>query len=323
MIVASKKPFVFNIFVEKPNYENAKKYFEQGNYLWNAGVFAFKNKNMIHCFEQYAPDILSSCRETIYNSSFTSTVTNLSELYFSQCRSISVDYAIMEKLCNDTENNKIRKITIPYLSHWNDIGSFSALYNELVKEESDHNKNVLKGDVHIINTTNSYIESDKLVATIGIDNLIIIDTDDALLVCHKDKSQGVKRIVDELKNAKREEASIHTKVFRPWGYYINVHGDDKSGFKIKTIVVYPRKRLSLQSHNYRSEHWVIVKGNAKVQVDNTEYLLNKDEHIYIPIQTLHRIENVGMDLLEFTETQIGNYLGEDDIIRYEDDFGRV
>lgn len=303
-------------YIEKPNYENAKKYFEQG-YLWNAGVFVFKNKNLIKCFECYAPDILENCKKTIYNSSFSTRITELSEEYFSQCRSISMDHAIMEKLCGD-KNSPVEKMTITYLSHWNDIGSFSVLYDELPKEDD----NVLIGDVVTLSTTNCYIESETLVATIGINNLVIVNTDDALLVCNKDQTQDVKKIVEYLKINKRDQASVHKKVFRPWGYYVNVY-ESEEGFKIKTIVVYPGKRLSLQSHNHRSEHWVIVKGNARVQLGTDEYLLNKDDHIYIPVKTLHRIENVGMYMLEFTETQIGNYLGEDDIIRYEDDYGRV
>ena len=303
-------------FVEKPNYETAEKYFEQG-YLWNAGVFVFKNKNLIRCFESYAPDILESCIKTIYNSSFSTKITQLSEEHFSQCRAISMDHAIMEKLCND-ENSQVNKITITYLSHWNDIGSFSALYDELPKEDN----NVLIGDVITLNTTNCYIESETLVATIGVDNLVIVNTDDALLVCNKDQTQYVKKIVEFLKKNNRAEALVHKKVFRPWGYYINVY-ENETNFKIKTIVVYPGKRLSLQSHEHRSEHWVIVKGNAQAQLGTEEYLLNKDDHIYIPVKTLHRIANVGSDMLEFTETQIGNYLGEDDIIRYEDDYGRV
>jgi hypothetical protein len=226
----------------------------------------------------------------------------------------------MEKLCNDTEI-PIGKKTILYNSTWNDIGSYMALYEELEKNEEN---NVIKGDVMTINTNNCYIDNEySLTATIGLKNLIIVNTDDSLLICDNTNSQDVKKIVENLKKLRREEVILHKTVFRPWGYYKNVEGNDNSGFKIKRISVYPGKRLSLQSHNYRSEHWVIVKGTANVQVNSDTTIRKKNESIYIPVKALHRIENVGDDLLEFTETQIGDYLGEDDIIRYEDDFGRT
>ena len=309
-------------FIEKPNLETATKYLDQGGFLWNAGIFAFKNEIMISCFEKYAPDILENSTLTMKNTDFSSNFIVLSLESFSICRSISIDYAIMEKLCNEI-NPIYSCITIPYQSYWNDIGSYLALYHQLEKEK-DENNNVLKGNIFTINTKNCYIESDeKMVATIDIQDLIIVNTDDALLICNNQKTQDVKKVVEFLKKENREEYLLHKKVFRPWGYYKNVEGNDHSGFKIKRITVYPGKRLSLQSHNYRSEHWVITNGNAKVQVGTEEFILEMDQHIYIPVNTLHRIENIGTELMEFTETQIGGYLGEDDIIRYEDDFGRI
>ena len=312
-------------FVEKPNYETAKNYFESGNYLWNAGIFAFKNKNMLSCFEKYANDIRESCLQTLKNTDMNATIVNLSKTEFMDCRAISIDYAVMENLCNDHETT-IGKKTILYNSSWNDIGSYMALYYELVKNNRDKetDNNIISGDVITIDTKNCYINSgDKLTATIGIQDLIVVNTDDSLLICNNTKTQDVKKIVEELKEAKREEAIVHKTAFRPWGYYKNVEGNDNTGFKVKRISVYPGKRLSLQSHNHRSEHWVIVKGIAKIQVGDDIFILNKDQHVYIPLNTLHRIENIGYELLEFTETQIGDYLGEDDIIRYEDDFGRI
>jgi mannose-1-phosphate guanylyltransferase/mannose-6-phosphate isomerase len=306
-------------FVEKPNSQKAKEYVDEGNYLWNGGIFAFKNANMITCFHKYASDILDNCFTTLYNAENTHNIIHLKEEYFDKCKSISVDYAIMELLCKDNEIN-IDKITIPYNSFWNDIGSFSSLHDYLNKDDND---NVIKGDITTVNTKNCYIESENsLVTTVDVENLVIVQTQDAVLVCNKDKTQNVKLLVDKLKEKKREEIIIHKKAFRPWGWYTNIEGNDYNGFKVKRIAVYPGKRLSLQSHNQRSEHWVIVKGNAKVTLGDEELFLNKDQNVYIPIGTLHRIENVGDELLEFTETQIGDYLGEDDIIRYEDDFGR-
>ena len=307
-------------FVEKPNFENAKIYYESGDYLWNAGIFIFKNKNMLKCFDLYAPDILQNCQETWNKNKENVQMIHLSEDPFSSCRAISVDYAIMEPLCKDLTND-ICRMTLTYDSHWNDIGSYSALFNELPKDE---NNNVIKGDAIVLNSNNCYVESERsLIACVDLQNLVIVDTDDALLVCSQDKTQDVKKIVENLKKNKREEAFLHKKVFRPWGFYTSIYGSDHSGFKVKTISVYPGKKLSLQSHNFRSEHWVMVQGNAKVTLGNDEIILQKDQSVYIPIQTLHRIENIGSELLVFTETQIGEYLGEDDIIRYEDDFGRV
>jgi mannose-1-phosphate guanylyltransferase len=307
-------------FIEKPNLESAKEYLEKGTYLWNAGIFVFKNVNMLECFSTYAPDILENCYQTIKSSKISKNIA-LSSMPFSECRAISVDYAIMEPLCN-VLNSSVKTITIPYKSFWNDIGSYLALYQQL---EKDENMNVLKGDnIFTLDTKNTYIETEKsMVATVGINDLIIVNTDDALLICNNEKTQDVKKIVEYLKKEKREEYILHKKVYRPWGYYINVEGKDNDGFKVKRIAVYPGKRLSLQSHNYRSEHWVIVKGKAKVQVGTEYKYLEKDNHVYIPMCELHRIENIGEELLEFTETQIGSYLGEDDIIRYEDDFGRI
>ena len=307
-------------FVEKPNYNVAKTYFEEGSYLWNAGIFAFKNKNMIDCFKKYANDIYTNCLETLDNTSLIGKNVSLAETPFIDCKAISVDYAIMENLCNDNES-PIEKKTILYNSTWNDIGSYMALYEELDKNSDN---NVIEGDVITIDTNNCFINSNHcLTATIGVKDLIIVNTDDALLICDNTRSQDVKKIVEVLKQSKREESILHKTVFRPWGYYKNVEGNDNSHFKIKRISVYPGKRLSLQSHNCRSEHWVIVNGKAKVQVDANIKTINKDESVYIPVNSLHRIENIGDDLLEFTETQIGDYLGEDDIVRYEDDFGRI
>ena len=312
-------------FIEKPNAEVASEYISSGNYSWNAGIFMFKNKNMIDCFIKYAPDIFNNCKETIENTyknlDLKEKIIHLSHDPFTTCTSISIDYAIMEKLINDSDKS-INGITILYDGHWNDIGSYLALYNEM--DKNTDNNVIVGNNAFTLNTKNSYIESiDSFIAVIGVDNLTVVNTRDSLLICNNDNCQDVKKIVEYLKANNNEEAYYHKKVFRPWGYYINVEGHDTNGFKMKRISVYPGKRLSLQSHNYRSEHWVIVKGTAKVQVGEQELIIGMDEHVYIPIKTLHRIENIGTDLMEFTETQIGDYLGEDDIIRYEDDFNRV
>lgn len=307
-------------FVEKPNKELAEEYYNSGRYLWNAGVFIFKNKNMLLCYEKYCNDIYETCKKTLNDSIKKDNIIYLSPKYFCDCRSISVDYAIMEYLTREHMKN-INAITIPYNSKWNDIGSYSALYNEIDK---DKNNNYINGNIIVMNTTDCYIDSeDSFTSVIGVKNLVIVNTKDSLLICDKDETQNVKNIVNYLKQSNKEEAIQHKMVYRPWGYFINIEGSDYSGSKMKKIVVYQGKRLSLQSHKYRAEHWVITNGTGKVQIGETILEVTKDSHVYIPIKTLHRIENIGEDLLEFTETQIGNYLGEDDIIRFEDDFGRT
>ena len=316
-------------FVEKPNLEMAQNYINEGNYYWNGGVFLFENKSMIQCFQKYANDILDICRETldITKIDHENNIIHLNYESFSKCKGISIDYQIMENLCNDSNIN-IERITIPYTSTWSDIGSFSVLHqyfldNNNNSSDTNDNNNVCKGDIISLNTQNCYIESHNLVATINLDNIIIVNTPDSLLVANKDNSQDVKKIVDILKKENREERLYHHKVYRPWGYYENIYGNDNSGYKVKKIVVYPYKKLSLQSHEKRSEHWVITKGLAKVQIGKDTLILHPNQHVYIPKETLHRMENIGEELVEFTETQIGEYLGEDDIIRYEDDFGRI
>lgn len=310
-------------FVEKPNLEKAQEYMNSGDYLWNAGVFMFKNKNMLACYEKYAVDILEMCQLTLKHSGdLSKQLIHLSPALFIQCRPISVDYAIMEPLCADNiSNGGVNKITIPYTSTWCDIGSFEALHDFL--ESKDSSRNIVKGDAILEQASNCYIESEKsLVAVVGVQDLVIVNTRDALLVCNKNKTQDVKKIVDVLKKTNRGERVVHALENRPWGWYCNIEGDEFSGFKVKRIAVYPGKKLSLQSHDKRSEHWVIVRGSAKVQVGHDFLMLGVNQHVFIPKKTLHRMENVGDDLLEFVETQIGDYLGEDDIVRYEDDFGR-
>ena len=337
-------------FIEKPNLEKATTYFNSGKYLWNAGVFMFKNKNMIECYKKYAPDILEICELTLKNSlnnegslsqapttfgksarnhaqapdfwrNQSNKIIHLHPSSFIQCRAISVDYAIMENLCKDNDTF-INKITIPYQSTWCDVGSFGSLYDFL--DNKDSSGNIINGDVLIKDTSNCYINSEKsLVAVVGVENLVIVNTRDALLICDKNKTQDVKKIVDELKAHQRIERIVHATENRPWGWYCNIEGNEYSGFKVKRIAVYPGKKLSLQSHDKRSEHWVIVSGKAKVQVGHDFLILEKNQHVYIPKKTLHRMENIGDELLEFVETQIGEYLGEDDIVRYEDDFNRV
>ena len=298
-------------FVEKPDLEKAEEYLN-GNYLWNSGNFFFTNSYMINQLEKYSFDVINNVRLTLKNSNNQNKIISLNPDYFDKVPEISIDYAVMEK--------QVKGIVIKYDGLWADIGSLLSLHNF---KEKDNNNNTKEGDIYTIDTRNCFIHSEeRLVATLGVNNLAIIDTKDVLLVVDINRSQDVKLFVKQLEKEKREEIVCHSKVFRPWGWYKNIEGNNLSGFKVKRIGVYPGKKLSLQSHNHRSEHWVIVKGKAKVQVGKDFLILNENQHVYIPKETLHRMENIGKEELEFVETQIGSYLGEDDIIRYEDDFGR-
>ena len=313
-------------FIEKPNEETATKYMASGKYYWNAGVFLFQNKVMLDCFQKYEPTILEHCASTLNVSTRNKNVLSLSKEHFTKCKDISIDYAIMERMCEDPAG-EIPVIVYPYSGEWCDVGSYKSLHEHLLttmKESEDGNFNVIKGDNLAIDTKECIIYSEKtLVSTIGVSNLVIVSTPDVVLVCNKDNTQDIKRMVQELKKQQRPEASLHQKVYRPWGWYENLDGNDNSGVKVKRLVVLPKMRLSLQSHNNRQEHWVVANGKARVHLDKDLVDLEQNEYIHIPLQSVHRVENIGDTPLEIIETQVGNYLGEDDIIRYEDDFGRV
>lgn len=300
-------------FVEKPNLDKAKEYVESGEYLWNSGTFLFDREIMHSALKSYAEDIYCDVAETLENTDLSSTLINLNKEYFSKIRSESIDFAVMEHLSNAK--------VVKYEGYWTDVGSFKALFDHN-KKDADNNYITNIDNSICLNTTNTFIDSYKTVATIGVDNLAIIDTKDALLITDKDLGQEIKTVVGMLKNTHKELTTNHTKVFRPWGWYDSIEGDDYSGYKVKRICVYPKKRLSLQSHNKRSEHWVIIKGSLKIQIGNDFHILHKNQSIYIPIGVLHRAENLENEEAELIETQIGEYLGEDDIVRYEDDWGR-
>jgi mannose-1-phosphate guanylyltransferase/mannose-6-phosphate isomerase len=315
-------------FVEKPNYETACSYITTAYHMWNAGVFFFNNSFMISQYEKYAPDILDQCKKAIDASTVNGNIRTLSSAEFSACRAISVDYAIMEHVCGDQHATEPNCVTVPYKDVWCDVGSYESLHEYILSKHTldDRYKgsNVTIGDVMLHNTHECYVHSEKaLTVTVGVKDLVVVNTDDALLICDKSNTQDIKHVVQRLKGDGRSVATIHSKCYRPWGWYHNIEGNDHSGFKVKRICVYPGKRLSLQSHDRRSEHWVIVKGNARVQIGDDFLDLHPNQHVYIPKKTLHRMENLGDQEIEFIETQIGDYLGEDDIVRYQDDFGRA
>ena len=294
-------------FKEKPDLDTAVKYCESGSYYWNAGIFMFKASTMLNEFKQYCPNILND----LENAELNAKGPAISFDEYEKMQNISIDYAIME------HSKKI--VLLPFDCEWNDMGSWEAIYDI---SEKDSNNNYIFGNVLDINSNNSLIYStSKLVTTIGLDNIAVIETDDAILVCNKNKTQDVKQIFDVLKQNNNLEHSIHTTVYRPWGFYTVFQRGE--GFLTKTIHVNPRAKLSLQMHNHRSEHWVILSGTAKVIRGAEEFTLNAGASIDIPIKMKHSLQNPTDEDLKIIEVQKGNYISEDDIIRFEDLYSRV
>jgi len=287
-------------FTEKPDLETAKLYVKSGEYYWNSGIFAFSIKTMLSEFRKHMPQIMG-----MLDMNLIDILTNFHEM-----PEISIDYAVAEK------SEKI--VVLPMDLYWNDIGSWDSLYEYAEKDEMG---NIKLGDIITINTRDSLIFSNKrLVSTIGLEDCLIIDTEDALLVSRRGEAQKVKDIVKELNNQNRKEAIEHVTTYRPWGSYTVLEEGER--YKIKRIVVNPGQRLSLQMHHHRSEHWVVVKGSAKVTIGNKELFIHENESAYVPKSTLHRLENPGKIPLEIIEVQNGEYLNEDDIVRFDDIYGR-
>ena len=297
-------------FTEKPNEEDAKKYLDSGNYLWNSGMFMFKASIYLQELEKFEPEILASCKKSCQTEYKDKDFIRLNNDEFRQCPEQSIDYGVMEH----TEGAMV----VPLDANWSDIGSWDALWNA---KNKDKNGNVSEGDVILDEVKNTYAySSNRLVSVIGVSDLVIIDTQDALLVADKKYSQNIKNIVNQLKQDSRSEADNHRKVFRPWGYYDSIDADN--GFQVKRILVNPGAKLSLQKHEHRAEHWVVVKGVAKVTCGDKTFSLKENQSTYIPKGEVHRMENQGEVGLEIIEIQTGDYLGEDDIIRLEDDYQR-
>ncbi|MDN3513905.1 MAG: mannose-1-phosphate guanylyltransferase/mannose-6-phosphate isomerase [Candidatus Brocadia sp.] len=296
-----KNFFKVKEFTEKPDSETAKRYIDSGAYFWNSGMFAFRIGTMIEEMNSHAPEIAR-----MINLSFEEMLSN-----FAQMPNISLDYAVMEK--------SDRAVVLPLDLYWNDIGSWDSLYDVLDK---DANGNVKKGDVLTVNTQGTLILGNKRhIATIGLENCLIVETDDAILVAKRGEAQKVKDVVNKLKENTRAEAEEHVTTFRPWGSYTILEKGPR--YKIKRIVVNPNEKLSLQMHYHRSEHWVVVKGSAKVTIGDKEMFIHENESVYVPKSTLHRLENHGKVPLEIIEVQNGEYTGEDDIVRCEDMYGRT
>lgn len=297
-------------FVEKPDAKTAEGYLADGGYYWNSGIFVFRVDCYLEALEKFRPEILGPVRAAVAKGNKDLDFFRLDEEAFAECVSDSIDYAVMEQ----TED----AVVIPVDIGWNDIGSWSALWDIGDKTEDG---NVTLGDVITHDTRNSYIRAEKrLVATVGIDNLVVIETPDAVFVGTRDKAQDLRAIVDALKSDGRDEWDSHVRVFRPWGYYETLELGER--FQVKRLMVKPQARLSLQMHHHRAEHWIVVNGTAKVTQGEKEILVSENESIYIPIGVKHRVENPGMVELNLIEVQSGAYLEEDDIVRFEDVYGR-
>jgi len=297
-------------FTEKPNEKDAKKYLNSGKYLWNSGMFMFKASTYLQELEKFEPEILNSCKKSLQTEFKDKEFIRLNNDEFYKCPEQSVDYAVMEH----TKDG----VVVPLDANWSDIGSWDALWDA---KNKDKNGNVSEGDVILDKVENTYAySSNRLVSVIGTSDLVIVDTQDALLVADKKYSQNIKNIVNQLKNSGRSEADNHRKVFRPWGYYDSIDAND--GFQVKRILVNPGAKLSLQKHQHRAEHWIVVRGIAQITCGNEVFSLKENQSTYIPKGTVHRLENQEKTPLEIIEIQTGNYLGEDDIIRLEDDYQR-
>ena len=297
-------------FVEKPDRKRAEEFLATGQYYWNSGMFLFKGSRFLEELDRFAGDILAACQKTLAASHKDLDFTRLDPEAFEKCRSDSIDYAVMERTRD--------VMVVPLDAGWNDVGSWSALY-----EASKHDAagNVTRGDVIAENTRNCYLYSDsRLVATVGLEDHVVVETKDAVLVAPRTKVQDVKLLVNRLKADKRYETSLHREVFRPWGSYDSLDAGDR--FQVKRLKVNPGATLSLQAHHHRAEHWVVVQGTARITRGEEVFLLEENESTFIPIGTKHRIENPGKIPLHIIEVQSGSYLGEDDIVRFEDKYGR-
>lgn len=301
---------VIQSFVEKPDEVTAERLLAGGRHYWNSGIFLFRADTYLDELQSFAPDIVSACRESIEKAVHDTEFLRPDAAAFKASPADSIDYAVMEKTT--------RAAMVPLDAGWSDVGSWAALHEV---SEQDGNGNALFGDVVAHACRSSYISSQsRLVTAVGIDNVVIVEDKDSVLVVHRDRSQDVKALVDELKRNERAEVNLHRQVFRPWGSYDSIDSDD--GFQAKRLIVNPGAVLSLQKHAHRAEHWVVVRGMATITRDDEVFEMGVNEHIEIPIGAVHRIANNGTEPVHIIEVQCGDYLGEDDIVRLEDNYGR-
>lgn len=301
---------VLDQFVEKPNEVTAKGYLDSGEYVWNSGMFLFKAGHFLDALSEFQPTIAAACRAAMANSERDMNFVRPDSKAFANCPSESIDYAVMEH----TKDG----VVVSLDCDWSDIGAWSALWDTGGK---DGEGNVTHGDVVLDNTHNSYVRSQsRLVTTSGVNDLVVVETADAVMVADRHSVQDVKHIVSMLKSQQRSEADAHHRVFRPWGFYESLIVGD--GFQVKRIVVNPGQQLSLQMHHHRAEHWVVVRGTAEVINGDQTMTLVKDQSTFVPVGAQHRLSNPGAVPLELIEVQTGSYFGEDDIVRFDDDYGR-
>ena len=304
-------------FVEKPDAATAQRYLESGDYLWNAGIFALRASVWIDAIGTWRPDILRACERAYRQGRRDGAFWRVEEAAFAECPSDSIDYAVMEKITEPSA--PFQGAVVRLEAGWSDVGAWDALWQI---EAKDADGNVIHGDVHAADTKNALLISQhRLVACVGLEDVVVIETSDAVMVARKDKAQKVGAIVATLKAAGRTECLAHRKVHRPWGTYDAVESGER--FQVKRIVVNPGASLSLQMHYHRAEHWIVVRGTARVTRGDETFLVTENESTYIPPGTRHRLENPGRMPLELIEVQSGAYLGEDDIVRFEDAYGRL
>ncbi len=298
-------------FVEKPSLEKAKAFVDSGEYLWNSGMFMFKASRYLEELQKHAEDIYANVKLCFDHLTADLDFKRVEKAAFAATRAESIDYAVMEKTSN--------AVVFPLDAEWSDVGAWNSLW-EL--KDKDQNGNAISGDVIAINTCNSLIMAkSRTIATIGLQDVVIVETDDAVLVAAKDQVQRVKDVVQELKKQNKNLTESHVRVYRPWGWYESTTEGDR--FQVKRIVVKPKHSLSLQMHHHRAEHWIVVQGTAIVWKGEEKMLLGEDQSTYIPLGSVHRLENPGVIPLEIVEVQTGSYLGEDDIVRFSDHYGRT
>lgn len=297
-------------FVEKPDRSTAEAYIASGEYFWNSGMFAFRADVYLRELEKFRPDIYSASNMAYNDSVSDLDFVRLNKDAFEACPDDSIDYAVMEK----TD----QAVVIPLDAGWSDVGSWSAIWEV---SDKDGNGNATHGDVILKDTENSlFFSEERLVAAVGVKDVILVETKDAVMVAHKDCVQDVKKVVSQLKKEKRPESEWHRQVYRPWGSYDSIDADDR--FQVKRIIVKPGATLSLQKHHHRAEHWIVVSGTAEVTCDDKVFLLSENQSTYIPLGSTHRLSNPGKVALHLIEVQSGSYLGEDDIVRFDDQYGR-
>ncbi len=298
-------------FVEKPDRTRAEAFLAEGSYYWNSGIFLFSARRFLAELEQHRPDILAACQAATKNLQTDADFVRVDAEAFAACPSDAIDTAVMERTDKAT--------VLPLSAGWSDVGTWSALWDIGSRDSDD---NVTRGNVHAIDCTGSYLRSEgPLIATLGVSDLLVVATDDAVLVAPRDRAQDLRQIVDRLKQAQCEEVDQSATVYRPWGYFRRI--DAGARFQVKHIMVNPGASLSLQMHHHRAEHWVVVSGTARVVRGDDTFLLSENQSTYIPIGVTHRLENPGRLPLSLIEIQSGSYLGEDDIVRFQDTFGRV